>query len=72
MSSCCAALLECQKLLGAECLVVDLGRRLDQVLEMGTGEEVPKVDEFAVVLILNVDNSPSVLATTHLLASNDD
>lgn len=72
MSSCCAALLQCQELLGAERLVVDLRCRLDQVLEMGTGEEVSKVDKFAVVLILNVDNSPSVLTTTDLLPSNDD
>ena len=71
MSSSGAALLECQKLLGAECLVMDLRCRLNQVLEMGAGEEVSEVDEFAVVLILNVDNSPSVLASTDLLASND-
>jgi hypothetical protein len=38
---------------------------------MGAGEEVSEVDEFAVILILNIDNSPSVLASTDLLASND-
>jgi hypothetical protein len=41
-------------------------------LEVGAGEEVSEVDEFAVVLILNVDDTPSVLAATDLLASNDD
>ena len=71
MSSSGAALLECQKLLGAECLVMDLRGRLNQILEVGAGKEVSEVDEFAVVLILNVDNSPSVLATTDLLASNN-
>jgi len=71
MSSSGAALLECQKLLGAECLVMDLRCRFNQVLEMGAGEEVSEVDEFAVILILNIDNSPSVLASTDLLASND-
>ena len=51
---------------------MDLRCRFDQILKMGTGEEVSEVDEFAVVLILNVDDSPSVLASTHLLASNND
>jgi hypothetical protein len=39
---------------------------------MGAGKEVSEVDEFAMVLILNIDNSPSVLTTTDLLAPNDD
>jgi hypothetical protein len=39
---------------------------------MGTGEEVSQVDEFAVVLVLDVDDSPSILTTTDLLATNDD
>ena len=72
MSTCCAALLECQQLLGAEGLVVYLGGSFNQVLEVGAGEEVSEVNEFTVVLILDVDNSPSVLAATDLLASNDD
>jgi hypothetical protein len=50
---------------------MDLRCRFNQVLEMGAGEEVSEVDEFAVILILNIDNSPSVLASTDLLASND-
>jgi len=51
---------------------VDLGCGLDEVLEMGAGEEVSEVDEFAVVLILNVNDSPLVLSSTNLLASYDD
>jgi hypothetical protein len=39
---------------------------------MGAGKEVSEVDEFAVVLILNIDDSPSVLTTTNLLATNND
>jgi hypothetical protein len=39
---------------------------------MGAGEEVSEVDEFAVVLVLDVDDSPSVLTSTDLLAANDD
>lgn len=47
------ALLEGKQLLGTEGLVVDLGGGLDEVLEVGAGEEVAKVDELAVVFILN-------------------
>jgi hypothetical protein len=39
---------------------------------MGAGKKVSKVNEFAVVLILDIDDSPSVLTTTDLLATNDD
>lgn len=39
---------------------------------MGPEQEVPQVDELAVVLVLNVDNAPSVLATTDLLAVDND
>ena len=35
-------------------------------------QEVPQVDEFAVVLILNIDDTPSVLTSTDLLAVDDD
>ena len=67
-----AALLECQQLLGAEGLVVDLGGRLDQILKVGAGQEVSQVDELAVVLVLDVDDSPPVLAAADLLAVDDD
>jgi len=39
---------------------------------MGPGKEVSEVDKFTVVLVLNVDDPPSVLAPTDLLAANDD
>jgi hypothetical protein len=51
---------------------VDLRCRLNQILEMGAGKEVSEVDEFAVILVLDVDDSPSVLTTTDLLPTNDD
>ena len=44
----------------------------DQILEMGAGKEVSEIDEFAMILVFNVDYAPSVLATTDLFASNDD
>lgn len=68
----CAALLQGQQLLGTEGLVVDLGRGLDEVLEVGSEEEVSQVHEFAVSLILDVDHTPSVLAATDLLAVDND
>ena len=72
MSSSSTALLESQKLLSTESLVVDLGCGFDKILEMGSGEEVSKVDKFAMVLVFNIDNTPSVLAATNLLSSDDD
>lgn len=47
--------LECVELLRAEGLVVDLSGGFNQVLQMGASEEVAKIDEFAVVLILNCE-----------------
>lgn len=67
-----AALLECEQLLGTESLVVDLGRCLDEILEVSAQQEVPQVDELAVVLVLDVDDAPAVLAAADLLAVNDD
>lgn len=72
VSTCCAALFKCKQLLGTEGLVVDLRCCFDQILEVGTGKEVSEVDEFAVVLVLNIDDSPSVLTSPDLLASHDD
>lgn len=66
-----AALLQGQQLLGTESLVVYLAGRFDQVLEVGAGQEVSKVDEFAVVLILDVDHTPAVLASPDLLSVHD-
>lgn len=68
----CAALLQGQKLLGAEGLVVDLRRRLDEILQVRPQQEIPQVDELAVVLVLDVDDTPPVLAAADLLAVDDD
>ena len=72
MTATSAALLESQQLLGAEGFVVDLAGGLNQVLEVGAGQEVTEVDKFTVVLVLNVDNTPAVLATANLLAVDND
>lgn len=58
----CTALLEGEQLLGSERFVVDLAGRLDQVLQVGAGKEVAEIDEFAVVLVLDVDGAPSALS----------
>lgn len=63
-----AALLQSQQLLGTEGLVVDLAGGLNQVLQVGTGQEVAQVNELAVVLVLDVDDTPAVLAAANLLA----
>lgn len=68
----CAAFLQCQKLLGTEGLVVGLGCRLDEVLQVCPEQEVPQVDELAMILVLDVDNAPPVLATTDLFAVDND
>ena len=51
---------------------MDLARGFDEVLEMSADEEIAEIDEFAVVFVFDVDNAPSVLATTDLLAIDDD
>jgi hypothetical protein len=51
---------------------VDLAGGLDQVLEVGAGQEVAEVDKFTVVLVLDVDDTPAVLAAADLLAVDND
>lgn len=72
VAACCAALLQSQKLLGTVGFVVDLAGGFDQVLQMGAGEEISQVDELAVVLVFDVDNTPAVLSTADLLAIDND
>lgn len=67
-----AALLQGQQLLGTEGLVVDLACGLDQILQVGAGQEVAQVNELAVVLVLDVDDTPAVLAAANLLAVDND
>lgn len=70
--SLCASLLQCKQLLGTEGLVVDLGCALDEVLEVSTQQEVSQIDKLAVRLVLDINDSPSVLATADLVAIDDD
>jgi hypothetical protein len=67
-STASTALLQGQQLLGTEGLVVDLAGGLDQVLQVGAGQEVAQVDKFTVVFVLDVDDTPAVLAAANLLA----
>lgn len=50
---------------------MDLRGGLDKVLEVCSEEEVSEIDKFAVSLVLNVDDSPSVLAAADLLTIDD-
>lgn len=68
----CASLLQGQQLLSTEGLVVDLGRRFDEILKVCSQEEVSQVNEFAMGLVLNIDNAPSVLATSDLVTIDND
>lgn len=68
----CTALLECQQLLSTESLVVDLRGSFNQILKVSSEQEVTQIDEFAVVFVFDVDDSPSVLTSTNLLAINHD
>ena len=47
-------------------LVVDLACGLDEILEMGAGQEVAKVDKLAVPLVLYVDCAPAVLTSGYV------
>ena len=51
---------------------MDLRGRLDQILQVGAGEEVAEVDEFAVALVFDVDGAPAVLAAADDLAVDVD
>lgn len=63
-----AALLQGHELFGAESLVVNLAGSFDKVLQVGTGQEIAEVHEFAMVLILDIDHTPAVLAAAHLFS----
>ena len=51
---------------------MNLARRLNQVLEMRPGQEIAEVHEFAVVLVLDIDHTPSVLSSSYLSTFDDD
>lgn len=51
---------------------MDLRSCFDEILQVSTSQEIAQVYKFAVVLILNVNDSPSVLAAADLLSGNDD
>ena len=51
---------------------MNLGRRLNKVLQVSPRQEVPEVHKLAVVGILDVDDTPAGLAATHRLAVDDD
>src|SRR5271170_6394131 len=54
------ALLQCQQLFRAEGFIMDLSSRFNQILQMGAGEKVSQLYEFAVVFVFNIDDTPFV------------
>lgn len=71
MATGCTALLEGQKLFGTECLVVNLAGSFNEILQVCSRQEVSKGDELAMILILDIDNTPSVLTTSNLSSTNN-
>ena len=65
-------LFEGEQLFGAEGLVVDLSGSFDQVLQMSPQQEITEVDEFAVPLVFDVDDTPPVLTSADGLSVDDD
>jgi hypothetical protein len=51
---------------------VDLAGGLNEVLEMRASKEIAEVDEFAMVLVFDIDHTPAVLASANLLSTNND
>ena len=46
-------LFECQQLFGTEGFVVNLGGCFNEILKVGTCQEVSEVDKFTVILVLD-------------------
>jgi hypothetical protein len=66
------ALLQSQQLLGTEGLVVSLGSSLNEILQVCSEKEVAEVNKLAVLLILDIDDTPPVLTAANLLPVDDD
>ena len=51
---------------------MDLRRRFDQILKMGSGKEVSQANEFTMVLVFYVDHTPAVLSPAYRAATDND
>ena len=51
---------------------MDLTGCFNQILQMSSCQEVSEIDEFAMSLIFDVDDAPTILSTTNLFSVNDD
>ena len=65
-------LFQSQQLLCPELLVMNLACRFNEILQMGPRQEVSQRYEFAMVLILHIDHTPSVLSTAHRTTVDND
>lgn len=46
---------------------MNLAGSFNEILKMGTSEEISEIDEFAVIGVFDVNDTPAILTTTHLL-----
>ena len=67
-----AVLFQSQQLLCPELLVMNLACRLNEILQMGPRQEVSQRYELAMVLILHIDHTPSVLPAAHRTTVDND
>ena len=65
-------ILERLQLLGPKRLVMNLARRLDQILQMRTRQKVAQAHKLAMALVLDINHAPAVLAAPHAAAVDDD
>lgn len=67
-----ALVLQCNELLRAVGLVMDLARGLNEVLKVRAQKEVTESDKFAVRFVLHIDDAPPVLTASNVSALHDD
>ena len=66
-----AAFLERQQLSAAVCLIVGLSGSLNEILQMRLGEEAAQVDKFAMRFVVDIDDTPAILARSALAAVDE-
>ena len=63
--------LDSQKLLGTESFIMDMSGSFNKILQVGSSQKVTQVHKFAVMFILDIDNTPTSLSATYSLAIHD-
>lgn len=63
--------LDSQKLLSTESFIMDMSGSFNKILQVGSSQKVTQVNKFAVMLVLDIDDTPTSLSATHSLAIHD-